>query len=397
MPDGKTWKTWKTQTIGLGIRLGIALLGIALVATGCGPAPNPGTESTRVSDALGGNDVTGYARADRPRQFHFPQDHGPHPDFRNEWWYVTGNLDAEDGRRFGFQFTLFRIALGPRPRSTETQESASAWRTRQVWMAHFAVTDARGRQHHAFERFSRGALGLAGAQAAPFHAWLEDWQLNGGPQADFPWHLSAAEEDVSIDLELVAIKDVVLQGDHGLSRKSTAPGNASYYYSLPRLAARGELAIGGNRFQVTGLAWFDREWSTSALGPDQSGWDWFALQLEDGRDLMFYRLRRLDGTTDPLSGGTLTGTDGEVQRLDASSVRLETLDYWESPGGIRYPAAWRMHSPYLEGPVEIRPVIPDQLMETTVRYWEGAVDVADVKGETIGRGYVELAGYRTVK
>lgn len=376
-----------------------ALAGLCLVllASACGPDTAPDVDVTRVSEALGGEAGEGYARADRHREFRFPEDHGPHADFRNEWWYLTGNLDAEDGSRYGFQLTLFRIALSPHPRSSEPTGPTSAWGTRQVWMGHFAVTDVERRRHLGFERFSRGALGLAGAQPSPLRVWLEDWSLTGGEDAAFPWRLRAAAGDVVLQLELHGLKDIVLQGDRGLSRKSAAPGNASYYYSLPRLSAAGELSVGEARHRVSGLAWLDREWSTSALGPGQSGWDWFALQLSDGRDLMFYRLRRKDGSTDPLSAGTLVSTDGDIRRLDADSVQVEVLDHWESADGVRYPAAWRLTIAGLDDPLEIRPVIADQLMETTVRYWEGAVDVTTPGDGMTGRGYVELAGYRSVK
>lgn len=363
------------------------LLAVGLL--GCGPQPATEPHTVAVGEALGGGQTAGYARALGPREFRFPADHGAHPEYRNEWWYVTANLEDEQGRRYGLQFTLFRIALAP-----QAPRRASRWATRQVWMGHFAVTDAAGGLHRAHERYARGALGLAGAQLSPrFRVWLQDWALEGGPGAAFPWRLRAAVPGVEAALELTPIKDIVLQGEDGLSPKSDEPGNASYYYSLPRMAAGGELRLDGRRHRVRGLAWLDREWSTSALGPEQAGWDWFSLQLADGRDLMYYRLRRKDGSADPHSAGTLVEADGRVRRLRADSVSIETLAHWMSPTGVRYPSLWRLRVEGLARPLTVRPVIPDQEMDLTVRYWEGAVDVLDPDGRPLGRGYVELAGY----
>lgn len=362
---------------------------LAATLVGCGPQAPMDSQTVAVAEALGGGDTTGYARALEPREFRFPADHGAHPEYRNEWWYITANLEDEQGRRYGLQFTLFRIALAP-----QSPQRASRWATRQVWMGHFAVTDVSAGVHKAYERFARGALGLAGAQLSPrFRVWLHDWALQGGPEAAFPWRLQAAAQGVEAQLEFTPIKDIVLQGEDGLSPKSAEPGNASYYYSLPRMAADGELHLNGRRHRVRGLAWLDREWSTSALGADQAGWDWFALQLADGRDLMYYRLRRKDGGADPHSAGTLVEADGRVHRLQADAVRLEALEHWVSPAGVRYPSVWRLKVQGLARPLIVRPVIPDQEMDLTVRYWEGAVDVLDPDGRPLGRGYVELAGY----
>jgi predicted secreted hydrolase len=250
-----------------------------------------------VSGVLGGGDE-GFARASAPRPFRFPDDHGPHPAYRSEWWYYTGNLRAGDGRRFGFQLTFFRFALSPEP-----VERASAWGTNQVYMAHFAVTDVAGRRFHAAERFGRGALDLAGARAAPYRVWLGRWQASAG-STPFPLALQAEDGGYGIDLVLARGKPVVANGEAGLSRKSAEPGNASYYYSIPRMPVSGRVTTPEGAWEVEGAAWFDREWSSSALAPDQVGWDWFALQLSDGRDLMVFRLRTRDGGADPHSAGT---------------------------------------------------------------------------------------------
>ncbi len=232
----------------------------------------------------------------------------------------------------------------------------SAWSARQLYLAHFALTDTAGRRFHAWSRLDREALGLAGAQASPFRVWLEGWSAESDAPGGLPVQLRAAEGDVAIDLVLASQKPVALQGDRGLSQKGPEPGNASYYYSLSRMTARGTVRAGGEALAVSGLAWMDREWSTSALGPDLVGWDWVALQLDDGRDVMLYRLRRRDGTADAHSAGTLIATDGATRPLAASDLTLEALDHWTSPRSrVRYPSRWRLVIPDAGLDLEITP------------------------------------------
>ncbi len=390
--------------------IGLGVLGWWLAGAWHAPSnPSPPTPARApLAERLGAGADAGYARAFAPRAFSFPQDHGAHPDFKQEWWYFTGNLHTADGRRFGFELTFFRIALAPRPRGGD-----SAWATRQLYMAHFALSDIAGGEFHHFQRFSRGALGLAGARPAPqaphtpFRVWLEDWQVRalpgpvpprctalGAPARCAVLQLSAAQEGLGVRLRLASGKPLVLQGDAGLSRKGAARGNASYYYSFPRLAATGTLRIGGQAFEVEGGAWMDHEWSTSALGPGQTGWDWFALQLDDGRELMYYRLRRADGTADPHSGGVLVDAQGRTRRLDAADVEIGVEDRWQSPhSDIQYPTRWRIRVKKAPAfTLRLRPLLADQeLYRAAVPYWEGAVAV---HGDAQGRGYVELAGYR---
>jgi predicted secreted hydrolase len=263
-------------------------------------------------------------------------------------------------------------------------------------MAHFAITDAQGNRFRHFERTGRGALGLAGANAHPLRVWLDDWSAEGSETSTLPIRLRATEDEASVDLALDTTRPIVLQGDRGFSRKSAASGNASYYYSMPRLTTRGSVRIDGVSFPVEGYSWLDREWGTSSLEKGQAGWDWFALQLSDGRDLMFYRLRRGDGATDPFSAGTLVLTDGSVRPLSADDVRIETLGYWKSPeSGARYPSRWQMLLPSEGLELEVVPRIADQELRTSVRYYEGAVGVRGTsRGEAVeGDGYVELTGY----
>lgn len=372
-------------------RLVVAVVLLFVVAAGVfalWPRPRAPLQATvAVREALA-DDRAGFARAMTPRPFNFPADHGPHPDFRTEWWYYTGNLQTADRRHIGFQLTFFRVALAP----TE-QPRASAWATRQLYFAHFAVTDTASSRFHAFSRTGRGALGMAGAEAAPFRVWIDGWSAEGAGASP---RLRASDGDVAIDLELSATKPVVLQGERGLSRKGPEPGNASFYYSFTRMPARGVVRLGAETLTVSGEAWMDREWSTSGLGADVQGWDWLAVQLDDGRELMVYLLRRRDGTVDPFSAGSLVAPDGAVRALGAGDVRVETLAHWSSArSGVRYPARWRLTVPSAELRLDIEPRLADQELRVNTRYWEGAVAVTGMAGawSIRGHGYVELVGY----
>jgi predicted secreted hydrolase len=349
----------------------------------------PAAGGVAVSQALGGVPEAGFARALRPRAFHFPADHGPHPGFQTEWWYFTGNLQTDKGRRFGYQLTFFRMALAP-----VAPQRLSRWGADQAFMAHFALTDVAGKRFAFSERFSREALGLAGAGGNPLGVWLENWSARQSSAAPWSVKLVASEGGATIDLDLASLKQVVLNGDGGLSRKGAEAGNASYYYSIPRLATRGTLTVGGEQYRVTGLSWLDREWSTSALSGDQAGWDWFALQLDDGRDLMFYRLRRKDGSADPFSAGTLTAANGSSRRLGAGEVQLSASAWWKSPNsGTRYPARWRLRIPGEGIDLEVVPRLADQEFLGSFKYWEGAVAITGKGSSPGGTGYLEMTGY----
>jgi predicted secreted hydrolase len=366
---------------------GILLVALSLLA--CRDRPLEPRASLSVAGALRTANDQGYAKALEPRAFSFPADHGPHPEFRTEWWYYTGNLATSQGRRFGFQLTFFRSALAP-----EMPARASAWATRQAWLAHFTVSDVEGKKFRSSERWSRGAAGLAGAQGQPFRVWVKDWSAasSGGDAV----RLAASDGEIGIDLVLRPGKPPVLQGERGLSRKSAEPGNASYYYSLTRMPATGTVRLGDEKFAVTGDSWMDREWSTSSLGRDQIGWDWFALQLSDGWDLMLYQLRRNDGKADPSSSGTVIAPGGGSRPLALRDFQLGGIGEWRSPrSGARYPARWRVRVPGEELDLEIRPLLADQELDVSFRYWEGAVEIEGThRGRAVrGRGYVELTGY----
>jgi predicted secreted hydrolase len=342
---------------------------------------------------LGGETGAGFAQATAPRPFVFPADHGSHPEFRTEWWYFTGNLATQKGRHFGFELTFFRYALAP----DDVEGARSAWRARQVWMAHFAVTDTEGGRFIARERLTREALDLAGASAEPLRVWVKDWSAAGSStQDELALQLSAQDDAIGLDLALTATVPHVPQGEGGLDPKGGGTGNASHYYSVPRLAAEGALVVEGERFDVAGLAWLDREWSTSSLDAGTEGWDWFALHLSDGSSLMFYRLRTALGTATPFSGGVLVAPDGARTRLSADEVELTVLDEWTSARtGVRYPVAWRLTAIGPGIDLTIRPYLEHQELDLSVRYWEGAVyaEGRGPAGVLTGQGYLELAGY----
>ncbi len=347
-------------------------------------AAGSGNGSGAVSRALNTGDSSGFARVTEPRQLTFPADHGSHPNYQTEWWYYTGNLRSADGRRWGYQLTFFRRGL-----VASSPQRASKWATRDIYFAHFAVTDSAGKQFFATAQVARGGeIGLAGATADPYRVFVNDWEASGtGDNV----HLRAVADSASIDLRLQAAKPLTLQGDRGYSPKSTGVGNATYYYSFTRMKTSGTIVVDGSITSVEGLSWFDHEWGTNPLGPQQKGWDWFGLHLEDDRDLMIGQIRRDDGGVDII--GSITGADSTVPEYYLKDVRLTTLNTWASPRtGIQYPSRWRLEIPAAKLDLTIQPIIPNQELDVGLVYWEGAVEVL---GDVAGEGYVELTGYGT--
>lgn len=335
-------------------------------------------------------DSAEFARVLEPRRFSFPLDHGPHPEYRTEWWYYTGNLDDPVSGHFGYQLTFFRNALAP-----EAPPRASHLAASQIYFAHLALSRPDG-AYQSFERFSRGAGGLAGAGGAPFGVWLENWSARALDDAGTLVALQARDQEVGLDLVLRADKPVVAHGLGGVSAKGDEPGNASYYLSLTRMASRGQIQVAGESFSVTGSSWFDHEWGTSALPDSAVGWDWFGLQLSDGRDLMLYRIRDADGGYLPASSGTLIEADGTAIHLRPEDFVVEARGAWRSPrSGAVYPARWSVRVPSAEVDLEIEPWHADQEVDARVVYWEGAVRIRGVsRGEAVqGAGFVELTGY----
>ena len=280
---------------------------LLLLLNACTPAlEEAGDEavfSLDVGEALGGDNTAGYLRAEEPRVFSFPQDHGLHPGYRNEWWYLTGNLQNENGRRFGYQLTFFSTAIAP------GSTSSSGWQSPRIWMAHAALSDITSGQHIALERFSRENPGLAGARLSPFRVWLENWSLSSNNDNAFPWQIELNDDSFSLDLQVSAAKEPVLQGIDGLSQKSPDPGNASYYYSLTRLNTSGSIRLNGESYDVS--------------ADNQSGWDWFSLQFNDGQELMYYQLRDTQGNAHPSSAGNLTDLDAQQQYIQPEDISLQ--------------------------------------------------------------------------
>jgi predicted secreted hydrolase len=333
----------------------------------------------------------GFQRAEGPRKWVFPRDFGPHPEYQTEWWYYTGNLESETGERFGYQLTFFRRALLP---AEERAERDSAWAADQIYMAHFALSDILGREHYTYERFTRGAAGLAGAVAEPYQVWLEDWQVT--QIAEGQYQLKAKQDEVALDLILEDLKGPILHGDLGYSQKGPQAGNASYYYSQTRLRSSGNVQTSQGSHKVSGLSWKDHEFSTSALSEGQVGWDWFSIQLDNKSELMVFQIRREDGSIDSFSSGTWINQEGEKIHLSQEQFDIRVREYWRSSSsGADYPSEWRVDIPQLDLSLTIKPYLADQEMDVSYIYWEGAVEVnGNLKNVPIsGSGYVELTGY----
>lgn len=363
-------------------RLTLALL---LLLLACEHRPlEKKSGQANVSEALSAPVASGFKRADTPRKFQFPEDEGPHAGFQTEWWYYTGNLSASGGRQFGYQITFFKRLLSPAPGAR-----SSRWFSPEIYFAHLALSDIQAQTFTAHQRFSRGGdIGLAGATQN--EVWLEDWLVKRNDLGHY--HLQAKASGFTLNLKLEPQKKPVLQGNKGLSQKSPQRGNASYYYSRPRLKTRGTIQVQNQAFLVDGLSWLDREWSTSALGKEQVGWDWFSLQFEDGRELMLYQMRLKNGKVDPTSSGTLIDADGSTLQLKSQDYQITALGSWTSPHTqTTYPQKWQVRIPKAGLEFQVVPLQSDQELRLDFTYWEGAVQV---KGKGVsGQGYVELTGY----
>lgn len=337
-----------------------------------------------------------FAAATPGYRFKFPEDHGAHPAYRTEWWYYTGHLQAADGHTFGFELTFFRRAIPPE----EVKTLPSRWSVTQLYLAHFAVTDITQRRFHFSEKLSRAGLGKAGAEETRLHVWIDDWQATASPATAGAQMLEAQDHGYALSLTLEPVKPVVIHGLDGISRKGADRGQASHYYSLTRLAATGRLSTGQESFDVTGTGWMDHEFGSAELGTDLVGWDWFSLQLADNTELMLYRLRRRDGSSDPVSSGTMVFADGHTRHLALADFQIESHGSWTSADSkATYPNKWRIAVPSLDLTLEVTPLLADQELRTSrstqVTYWEGAAAVSGTKqGDSIkGQGYVELTGY----
>jgi predicted secreted hydrolase len=335
-------------------------------------------------------------------QYSFPRDHAAHPDNKIEWWYYTGNVKAGDGRRFGFQITFFRVGID------HTPVNPSKWAVRDLYMTHLAVSDAKGQKYRYAEKLSRGGPGLAGADTSRYHVWNDDWEAGLRPQASGlskTHYLRASSPQAGIDLVLEEGKAPAINGVNGISQKGAREGNASHYYSLTRMPTRGSLSVDGETFTVTGDTWMDHETGTSFLEPEQRGWDWFALQLSDGREIMLYQLRRADGSRDAHSSGTIVAKDGRTTHLtDKDFVLTKGQREFKSPNGAVYPTEWNVSIPSQRLELKVTTPLNDQelslVRSTGVAYWEGMIDITGQQANgpagqqnLTGVGYLEMTGY----
>ena len=338
--------------------------------------------------SVAAGDLPGWKTALPGWRYEFPRDHHSHPDFKTEWWYLTGNLEAEDGRRFGFQLTFFRQGV-------RRGKAQSRFAVDDIKLAHFAITDiGRGKFRHA-QKVSRGAFGDAGFAGGDRIAWIDDWELVAAGEGKF--RISAREKDFALLLDLAATKPPVSHGENGVSQKSAGEGRASHYYSFTRLEAEGHLELEGRKLAVQGLAWFDQEWATNQLTNDQTGWDWLSMQFEDGSELMLFQIRLKGGGRDPFSHGTWIDADGRSRPIKNSDFEMKPGRVWRSGETAgEYPVEWNVRIPKLGLEFTIEAALDAQeLVLKPIAYWEGSVAARGRRGETsvAGRGYLEMTGY----
>ncbi|MDQ2918956.1 MAG: carotenoid 1,2-hydratase [Verrucomicrobiota bacterium] len=325
-------------------------------------------------------------------QYSFPRDHHIHPDFKTEWWYFTGNLADADGHQFGYELTFFREGIRP---PAERDPNASRFIVNDLKFAHFAVTDISRQRFHFEQKFSRGAFGEAGFDRGPMLAWIENWTLSMNDDGAFD--LAASSDGRTMHLHLRPTKPPVIHGTDGISAKASGEGHASHYYSLTRLETTGEFIANGKSQPIHGESWFDHEWATNQLAPNQTGWDWLSVQFDDGRELMLYRMRLTNGSVDPTSSGTLIAPDGSSVHLANENFQMTPTDYWKSPKtGANYPIGWRVDLPEHDLRFTVRAAVKGQeLAFPPLIYWEGAIEVngSNANKAITGRGYLELTGY----
>ncbi len=332
-------------------------------------------------------EITPFRQAAPGYHYSFPRDHFEHPDFRTEWWYYTGNLRDVAGKRFGFELVFFRQGQRRGPAS-----NPSAWRIDDIYLAHAALTDIDGKRFYSQRRLNRAGPGVAGASFAAKRVWNGNWSAawQGNRQA-----LQATADEFRFRLELDPAKPPVIHGLNGISQKGAEAGEASHYVSFTRLAVRGEVVLNGARHDVTGTAWMDHEWFTHQLGKDQTGWDWFSVQLDNQTELMLFQLRRTDGSIDPHSAGTFIDLQGKPRHLTHGEFSLTPESYWRSPRtGARYPVRWQIRVPSLGITLDAQAAMDAQELAAEDKagpaYWEGAVTYT---GSGTGTGYLEMTGY----
>jgi len=323
--------------------------------------------------------------------FEFPRDHFAHPEFKTEWWYLTGNLRDDAGRRFGYQLTFFRQGIRP---PSSRGGTISRFICDELKFAHFAVSDPADQRFRYVQKTSRGAFGEAGFTSGVRLAWIDGWNLE---TTSAGMRLSAQTDDLSLSLDLKPQKPWIMHGENGVSQKAAGEGRATHYYSGTRLQTGGQLAIGGRSFAVQGRSWFDQEWGSNQLTAEQVGWNWFALQFDDDTDLMLYQMRLRDGGIDPTSSGTLVAADGSSRHLRSTDYELTPKRWWTSKAtGGRYPIAWDVVVRALDLRLEVSTPLERQELEISpIAYWEGMIDAKGTRaGKPVrGEGYIELTGY----
>ncbi|GAC1308594.1 MAG: lipocalin-like domain-containing protein [Vulcanimicrobiaceae bacterium] len=382
----------------------LARRSVAAVATLVFATPSLAAGTTRAPVATAHRaSASRFTIAEAPYAFVFPRDHGAHDGYQSEWWYYTGHVRAADGRRFGFELTFFRVGLRPGdPKPLATQ---SRWRGNQLYPAHFALTDEAGKTFWHVDRFAREAIGMGASATGRLDVRADDWTLSGAPAGarDRERMTMHARQETSegtnaIDFVHVPEKAPAIHGHGGVSRKAACRSCASHYYSYTRLRTTGTLTFHGRKLPIEGLSWMDHEFGSDELQRDQAGWDWFAIQLDDRRELMLYVLRQKDGRVTPQSSGSLVEADGTVRYLPRAAFAIEQTATWKSPhtGGL-YPSAWRVRVARAGIDLTLAPAVADQELagtSTGVSYWEGAVDVRDAAAQKrLGVGYVEMTGY----
>ena len=325
-------------------------------------------------------------------RYEFPRDNFSHPDFQTEWWYYTGNLKAADGHEFGFELTFFREAL------TREAQKTSNWSASDVYMAHLALSDISGGKFYHRERLNRSGPGIAGADAGTGRIWNGNWMImwSGDRQ-----NLEAIDDQFALHLALESQKPPVIHGIDGVSQKSAGPGHASHYISLTRLAVTGDIDLGEKKFQVSGTAWMDHEFFTQQLAAEQTGWDWFSLQLGDNTELMLFRMRRKDGSIDPFSSGTYVDSGGRATHLLQKDFSLQPAgDTWKSvEDHAVYPIHWHVAVPSLKIDLDVTTPLKQQELagktSLSPSYWEGAIRLSGIRDAApiAGAGYLEMTGY----
>ena len=379
--------------LGISVSIFLALTGLQserVSGQSSNANPTPELSQSKIHNLKSKIDV-GWRQAAEGYQFSFPRDYASHPDYRVEWWYYTGNLETKEGRRFGYQLTFFRTGVVREP------DNPSRWAVRDLFLAHFAISDIERQSFRSFERINRSGIGWAGVDTKGYRVWNEDWEakLEGKDHL-----LTASDRDSAIELRLAPKKPEVIHGINSISQKGPAEGNASHYYSLTRLDTEGHITVGGESFQVTGVSWMDHEFGTSFLEEHQVGWDWFSIQLNDGRELMLFQIRREDGSVDPRSSGTIIDIDGRSTHIRFGDFSLSPGEVWRSPSsGATYPTEWVVEAPGQKLQLRVKAAMKDQELRTAestgITYWEGSITAEGTAGETSvrGRGYLEMTGY----